>query len=111
MKKSINVFGLETKIEMIEIDESLNALALFEPSNKRIVLDPRSESLFQDFCHELFHLFWYRTGMRQYVIDPHVEEIIAENFSVLMTENLKDIVAVHDDTKKKKQNRKNIKKR
>jgi len=102
MKKSINVFGLETKIEMIEIDESLNALALFEPANKRIVLDPRSESLFQDYCHELFHLFWYRTGMRQYVVDQHVEEIIAENFSVLMTENLKDIVAMHTYTVKKK---------
>lgn len=106
MKKSINVFGLETKIEMIEIDESLNAIALFEPANKRIVLDPRSESLFQDYCHEVFHLFWYRTGMRQYVIDPHVEEIIAENFSVFMTENLKDIVAMHTATEKKKKKKK-----
>jgi len=106
MKKSITVFGLETKIEMIEIDESLNALALFEPANKRIVLDPRSESLFQDFCHELFHLFWYRTGMRQYVVDQHVEEIIAENFSVLMTENLKDINAMYEMIKKKKSRKK-----
>lgn len=102
MKKSINVFGLETKIEMIEIDESLNAIALFEPANKRIVLDPRSESLFQDFCHELWHLFWFRTGMRQYVVDQHVEEIIAENFSVMMQENFKDIALIYTSTEKKK---------
>lgn len=106
MKKYITVFGLKTEIIYQELDDSLNAVAIYEPSTNRIILDPRSKTTFQDFCHEIFHLFWYRTGMRQYVIDPNVEEIIAENFSILMLENLPDIVSVLN-----KINKKNVKKK
>jgi hypothetical protein len=99
---NIYVFGLKTKISIKKIDDSLNAVALYDPVKNLITLDPRSQTQFQDFSHELFHVFWYRTGMRQYIVDPTVEEIIAENFSILLTENLKDIIKVYEKLNKKK---------
>lgn len=98
----ISVFGLNTEIVSDLIDDKHNAIALYEPRINRITLDPRSETIFQDFCHELFHVFWFRTGMRQYIVDPTVEEIIAENFSTLMAENLGDIVKVYEKVSKRK---------
>lgn len=97
----LKIFGSNTRVVFKKIPDEIGAVAQFVPLDDLIILDPRSETTFKDFCHEIFHVFWNRTGLHQTNIEPNIEEIMCENFSTFITENFCDIVKFHEKTNKK----------
>lgn len=96
---TISVLGSKTKIFVDEIPEQENAIAMFLPGQDLILLDVNDDKLFQSFCHELFHLLAHRSGIKQTSLSSDVEEILAENFSVLMQENFDEIIKIRKKIK------------
>lgn len=98
---TISVLGSKTKVFISEIPEHEKAIAQYIPSEDLILLDKSDDQLWKSFCHELFHLLVNRSGIRQSNISHDVEEILAENFSVLMDENLTDMLKIKRKLSKK----------
>lgn len=103
-KELIDYLGSKTSIVIDKVPPEDNAVAQFIPQLNMILLDKDSHELWKDFCHELFHLICYRMGMRQTSFHADIEEMLAENFSVLMTENWNDLIKMHKKLNKQSEN-------
>lgn len=102
MKDKISVLGSNTIIVTDLIPDEQDAVALFVAAKNIIVIDERSDDKFTDFCHELMHLLCHRSGLKQTKNwSDDNEEILSENFSVMMTENWSDLVRLRKKLKKK----------
>lgn len=101
-KEKISVLGSNTLLVLDIIPPEQDAVAIFVPAKNIIVIDERSDDKFVDFCHELFHLLVHRSGVKQSAgWSSDCEEILAENFSVMIKENLKDILRIKKKLEKK----------
>lgn len=102
MKEKISVLGSNTTIVTDIIPDEQDAVALFVAAKNIIVIDERSDDKFADFCHELFHLLCHRSGVKQSSgWSNDCEEVLSENFSVMMKENFKDIIRIKRKLEKK----------
>jgi hypothetical protein len=92
--KKLNVLGSKVSVKIKKIDDSLGYAALYDPSKKEIILDPRSSGLAHSFLHEFFHFAWDRYGLNQTDIPLNLQELICENFASALNENLIQIIQI-----------------
>jgi hypothetical protein len=85
--KKLNILGAKVSIKMIAPKNKDN-VAEYDPVTKCIFLDPNSETVFRDYAHEIFHAIWDRAGMAQTSISGDIEEILCENFSNFLEQNI-----------------------
>ena len=92
MKTKINVLGSNTTVVVDAIPPEQDAVGLFVPPKNIIVVERSCDQKFKNFSHELMHLLIDRSGIKQTEHwSADVEEILCENFSVMMDENWKQI--------------------
>lgn len=87
--KSITVKGTKYKIKLVD-SIGTNSIALCDKDKKVIYLtkERSQDDLNVDLWHELIHCLFNELGLEQ-VINPEIEEIIAENFSIFVTKYTK----------------------
>ena len=81
-----DVFGKVIKV--VEKKEEGNC-GSFCPKTGIINIDPELTKKEKDItlCHELFHAMCYRLGFHNTNISHDVEELLADNFAILLSEN------------------------
>lgn len=90
---TVDVYGQEwdIKFKTPVIEEGVRAYGLCDPFDKTIYIDSTLDDEYTSLTllHELFHAYFRRMGMINSGVSHEVEEIIAEQFSQLLTENFK----------------------
>lgn len=88
--KPIKVFGRDIPVRIDNIDD-INLAAYYDPVKLEIVINTTCEDKFSSYMHEIFHSVWHRIGLSQTSIPMDVQELIVESFSVMLSENFKEI--------------------
>lgn len=86
----LKIFGELFKLKRSETIETHGVYGYCDPNKLEIVIDQSLDgTLFlETLIHEIGHAVFYRTGIRQTKMPLEVEEIICENISKALIENL-----------------------
>jgi len=98
----LNIFG---KVVVISIEKMTDDCAgCFEPSTYKIKLDSGYDEKLSTFWHEFFHAVFFRIGMHQTDMSKDTQEILVENFSVAVVENLDALIKISKKLEKMDKN-------
>lgn len=80
------VFGKEIQVINKKEDGECGS---YSYKTEKITIDPNIKGKEKNItlCHELFHAMCHRLGIHNTSLHPDIEEILADNFAVLLNEN------------------------
>jgi hypothetical protein len=97
---TLKILGLEVPVTIEHIENSSLA-GYYDFETHKIVISKDDKHKFATMAHEMFHAAWNRCGFNQAGIPHSVQEIIVEQFSVVLAENFDQIVKFRKSIDKK----------
>lgn len=89
-KMIFNIFGKKIKVKLEKNISSHGLEGLYSPKEKQILYAQHEDEkeLMKTLIHEIGHAVWHITGLSQTSISHDVQEIICENISQAVVDNL-----------------------
>lgn len=101
------IFGLKIPVKEAQLDDYKMGYVT-EGGDEIYLAEGLEEAEFREtLMHEIAHVVWQRTGLRQtYNYDPNIEEIVNDNISIAINENLANILKHSKNRRPRKKLRK-----
>jgi hypothetical protein len=101
---SVNIFGKKVTFHYFKNAELDQLDGFFDPVEFKIHINKKSPDKMPIYLHEIIHCVLHRVGLNQTSLTSDLQEIIAENISCFLVENLDEINKAKkkfDEAKKK----------